>query len=134
MDVSGKALTAEVKTVVVNLLKKMSLLERKMDEVQKQQKNALSTVQSGPEQVVKHQADRQRYFTPKQVSNITGFSIRTVRRAISAGHLPVSLGGSAARPAYRVSETDIDNWMDALKAGPKKKNRCTEKPPPGPHY
>jgi excisionase family DNA binding protein len=57
------------------------------------------------------------FVSIRQAARLTGLSSSHVRRAVVSGELPASNVGSAARPTYRISRTDMEDWMNRKRGG-----------------
>jgi excisionase family DNA binding protein len=80
----------------------------------------------------------QEWFSIKETAALTGLSADHIRRAVSGGTLPCSNVGTNDRPTYRISRTDIAQWMERRKAGAlppsrRKKNPREMSLPVSPH-
>jgi excisionase family DNA binding protein len=54
---------------------------------------------------------RSGYVTIERAAEITTISDSHLRRVIRSGELPASNIGTAARPTWRISRKDLDDWM-----------------------
>lgn len=55
------------------------------------------------------------WFTVKHAAATTSLSVTTIRRAILRGELQASNIGSTKRPTWRISRTDLNEWMERKK-------------------
>lgn len=58
-----------------------------------------------------------KYLSIKRAARRVGVSDDLIRRAVQAGRLPASNLGSGGRPLYRISTSDLDEWMEKNKGG-----------------
>jgi excisionase family DNA binding protein len=61
---------------------------------------------------------RQEWYSIKEAAQVVGLSASYVRRAVVAGHLPVSNMGSMQMPLYRLYRDDLMAWMRRREAKP----------------
>lgn len=55
-----------------------------------------------------------RYLSPKDVADITGFSLRKVRDLIRSGRLPAANTSAGANPRYLIAEADLYRLLEPV--------------------
>ena len=78
----------------MTLLARLEAIERKLDELLREEKQL-----------------EKEWLSIDEVSALTGLSDDHVRRHVTAGLLPVCNQGTFEKPYYRIRRSDVDAWM-----------------------
>lgn len=81
-----------------------------------------------------HSLPAKEFYSIKEAAAITSLSPEHIRKAVVGGTLKSSDVGTLAHPLYRISRTNLMQWLAEREFGAKPPSKRAAAPPPSRHH